>query len=512
MKRIFLTFTMAMLAILSFAQIPQTFSYQAVIRDAENNLVVSQPISLELSILQGSDEGKIVYNETHWVSTNSNGLLSVEMGAGYAPNYNLAEIDWSNTPYFIKTVVEYNGKQISGVTPLLSVPYALYAEKAGSADVDLSDYALKNDIPTDYVTSSTLDGYIKKSDIDLSDYALKNEIPTDYVTSSTLNDYAKKTDILEVDLSGYYTKAEIEALLKNLKTEMQRGTVVIENGAIKAAFSVSDSKQVYFSRGNLQYQASTGIWRFAEKQWIYVGTQTPDNDGYFGGMVNGSDNADISSTYRGWIDLFCWGTSGWNSGANECQPYSTSGDESDYYPGGSYSNNLTDSYANADWGVYNKISNGGNHAEMWRTLTKAEWKYLIYDRANARQLQGQGNVNNVYGLILLPDDWETPSSVKFTYDPNDYSTNVYSQEEWTVMQSYGAVFLPAAGQRFYGYRTDGYKTVVDEVGSNGYYWSSSAYNSSFASVMAFFSEYKTITVTSAYRSCGQSVRLVQDVK
>ena len=160
MKRIFLTFTMAMLAILSFAQIPQAFSYQAVIRDAENNLVVSQPIFLELSVLQGSDDGEVVYSEKHVVSTNSNGLISLEMGAGVSRD-DFSAIDWSNAPYFVKTVFEFDGKQISGVTPLLSVPYALYAEKAGSADVDLSDYALKNDIPTDYVTSSTLNARMR---------------------------------------------------------------------------------------------------------------------------------------------------------------------------------------------------------------------------------------------------------------------------------------------------------------------------------------------------------------
>ena len=75
----------------------------------------------------------------------------------------------------------------------------------------------------------------------------------------------------------------------------KQGGVTIENGAIKAAFSVSDSKQVYFSQGNLQYQASTDVWRFAENQWDYVGTQMQDPDALtntyiIGGTVNGSDN------------------------------------------------------------------------------------------------------------------------------------------------------------------------------------------------------------------------------
>ena len=491
MKRIFLTFTMAMLAILSFAQIPQAFSYQAVIRDAENNLVVSQPIFLELSVLQGSDDGEVVYSEKHVVSTNSNGLISLEMGAGVSRD-DFSAIDWSNAPYFVKTVFEFDGKQISGVTPLLSVPYALYAEKAGSADIDLSDYALKNDIPTDYVTSSTLNGYVKKSDIDLSDYALKNDIPTDYVTTSTLNDYAKKTDILEVDLSGYYSKAEIDALLKKLKAEIgndgdssQQGNIAVENGAIKAAFSISDSKQIYFSQGNLQYQASTGTWRFAEHQYDIIG----------------SDNSNISSSYSGWIDLFGWGTSGWNSGANAYQPYSTSKSYSDYYPGGDYTNNLTGSYANADWGVYNKISNGGNQAGLWRTLTKDEWQYLISNRTDARYLRGTATVNGVNGLILLPDNWTLPTGVTFTYGEDGWSQNTYSASDWSKMEANGAVFLPAAGSR---------GKDVGDVGSYGLYWSSSAYDSLDANFL-YFSSLDVFT-SWFYRYWGRSVRLVQDVK
>ena len=256
------------------------------------------------------------------------------------------------------------------------------------------------------------------------------------------------------------------------------------NGAIRAEFSVSDSTKVYFSQGNLQYQASTNTWRFAEHQYDMIG----------------SDNSNISSSYSGWIDLFGWGTSGWNSGANAYQPYSTSTSYSDYYPGGSYSNDLTGSYANADWGVYNKISNGGNSAGMWRTLTNSEWYYLISGRAQAGRLMGQGRVNNVNGLILLPDGWETPSSVKFTYDPGNYSTNVYSLDEWAVMESYGAVFLPAAGYRR--------GTDVGDVGSYGYYWSSSADGDAY---YLFFVSYGVYT-GSGYRYDGLSVRLVQDVR
>ena len=253
----------------------------------------------------------------------------------------------------------------------------------------------------------------------------------------------------------------------------------IKDGAILAEFSVSDSTKVYFSQGNLQYQASSKTWRFAEHQWDYVE----------------KDNENISEKYTGWIDLFGWGTSSYN-GKN---PYMTSTGYSDYGDG---TNDIAGT--NYDWGVYNKISNGGNQAGMWRTLTSSEWNHLISGRAQANRLMGQGKVNNVNGLILLPDSWatETPSSVRFTYDPGNYSTNVYSLDEWAVMQSYGAVFLPAAGDR--------YGTDVDYVGSYGVYWSSSADGSNYADYLGFDGDY--VSTEGNYRYYGLPVRLVQDVK
>ena len=251
-----------------------------------------------------------------------------------------------------------------------------------------------------------------------------------------------------------------------------------QNEAIRAAFSVSDSKQVYFSKGNLQYQASTGTWRFAEKQYDLIG----------------DDNANISESYTGWIDLFGWGTSGYNSiypYSNDNYAYAFEGESTDI------------AGTNYDWGVYNKISNGGNQAGMWRTLTDNEWYYLRYDRTDADALYGTATVNGVNGCIFLPDNWTTPTGVTFKCGANDYSANTYSASDWSKMEANGAVFLPAAGSR------DG--TGVDGVGSYGNYWSSSANDGGDADYLNFSSDYGVSTY-SYYRSYGQSVRLVRDAE
>ena len=279
------------------------------------------------------------------------------------------------------------------------------------------------------------------------------------------------------------------------------------DGVLPGAFSVSATQQVFFSQGNLQYRASTNTWRFAEHQYDYVGTQTPDEDGYYGGTVSGSDNYNISSTYSGWIDLFGWGTSGWNSGAVCYQPWSTSLTESDYYPGGSSANELTGAYAEADWAWHNAISNGGNAVHMWRTLTSAEWDYLLNTRASASSKYGTGNIDGVGGLIILPDIWALPSGCSFNSgvasSDRDWTHNFYDRTQWAAMEAAGAVFLPAAGIR---------ACIVENMGRTGCYWSSTpnTHNVVYAYYMFFGSHFLHAPDDNNNRSYGVSVRPVRD--
>jgi uncharacterized protein (TIGR02145 family) len=114
------------------AQSPQKMSYQAVIRNAANGLVVKAPVKMRISILQGNASGTAVYTEIHNPTTNENGLTSIEIGSGTPQNGSFTNISWSNGPYFIKTEVDpSNGSDfsIAGTTQLLSVPYALYANE-----------------------------------------------------------------------------------------------------------------------------------------------------------------------------------------------------------------------------------------------------------------------------------------------------------------------------------------------------------------------------------------------
>jgi len=258
-------------------------------------------------------------------------------------------------------------------------------------------------------------------------------------------------------------------------------------GATIGVFTVSETKQVYFSKGNLQYQASTNTWRFAENQWDYIG----------------NDNSNISSSHSGWIDLFGWGTSGYNHGAVCYQPWSTSTSYRDYYAYGIYTYNLNDRTGQADWGC-NAISNGGNTTKTWRTLTSEEWAYVFYTRSTPSGIRyAMAQVNEVNGVILLPDDWSSSNySLSGTNDSwASYSSNNISKSDWTNrLEANGAVFLPAAGCR--------YGTIAYNVSSYGHYWSSTAYSEIDAYNLYFNSYGGWYAANSEYRCNGFSVRLV----
>ncbi len=240
-------------------------------------------------------------------------------------------------------------------------------------------------------------------------------------------------------------------------------------------FSVSDTSTVVFSPGNLQYQASSGTWRFAPHQWDYIGA--PSQDGRNGnktpnGTIEGSDNALISPTYSGWIDLFGWGT-----GNNPTQTSVFSSDYVTFY----------------DWGEYCGLGDG------WRTLSRDEWLYL---RKNRPGKFAFATVSGVKGVILIPNQWETPQGL--SYNPYNepswkptWNANVYNDDEWAKMEGEGAIFLPAAGVRN--------NMAVYDVANYMGYWSSTAGGPDHAFFYAGHQEFDEF----GYRLCGHSVRLVK---
>ena len=133
MKNLFTFIFICFIASSVLAQAPQKFSYQTVVRNASNQLLVGQTVGIKISILQGSANGSAVYAETHAPQTNANGLASLEIGGGTLLSGNFANINWANGPFFVKTETDPNGGNnytITNTSQLLSVPYAFYAASA----------------------------------------------------------------------------------------------------------------------------------------------------------------------------------------------------------------------------------------------------------------------------------------------------------------------------------------------------------------------------------------------
>lgn len=159
MKKITFLVTIMVLCIVDvFAQAPEKFNYQAVVRNASNQLMVNASVGVRVSILQGSASGSEVYVETQTATTNANGLMTVEIGCGNTQQGTFANINWANGPYFLKTETDPNGGTNYSVTTtqqLMSVPYALYAKEAGNVpEVPSNVSAFNNDA-----------GYITNADI-----------------------------------------------------------------------------------------------------------------------------------------------------------------------------------------------------------------------------------------------------------------------------------------------------------------------------------------------------------
>ncbi len=225
-----------------------------------------------------------------------------------------------------------------------------------------------------------------------------------------------------------------------------------DEGALRGLFGISINTQTHFSQGNLKYEASTNSLSFEEEQ-----------------LSKG--------------DVFCWGTGD--------DPANNTGDYNDYL-------------AFTDWGI-NPIVNGGNVADMWRTQSETEWEYIFYDRNDASDKYGTGNVDGDKGMILLPDNFVLPAGISFNSgmasDPNDWTHNSYTQSQWSLMEAAGAVFL-AHNDAYYD---DSYPVF------GGCYWSSDAIDDQVASSL-WFDGNLLITNDGSGKIYGFGVRLTRSIE
>ena len=296
------------------------------------------------------------------------------------------------------------------------------------------------------------------------------------VNSRGTNNYEKwaillpqaKVDDASVKIGNtlYLNAVDVPAIVNNALLTAQVST----DTPFEPVFSIDANTRVRFSPGNLQYKANVG-YRFAEHQYD-IATKN----------VNEYGNAPYDKT--DWVDLFGWGTWGQNQDPlNTCNGSVNYEWESDFV---------------GTLGGYND----------WYTLSKEQWEYLLISRSDATNKYASATVNDIHGMILLPDNWTMPNGLTFNAGMVGYNNNEYSASEWDVMESYGAIFLPANGARYgdcdYGY--------VYDVGGGAAYWTTTSYEDEWG-VGAYYMSINgtTSSIYSYGRDYGQSVRLVRDI-
>jgi len=322
-------------------------------------------------------------------------------------------------------------------------------------------------------------------------------------TETTISFVSKRT-------SGSYTFSEgIEAgkfYCKNSDVSMPLSVspITYTKGSLRGLFTIAANTSVHFSQGNLKAVKTNVGDAWSTYDWYFMDNQYD---------IVERTKSDISDSYSGKteISLFAWGTSGYSHGATIVIPYNTEmGAGSKYKAYGSAYNNLYNSTGQADWG-YNIIKNSVKSENKWRTLTDAEYNYLFSGRYDAPVKWGYATVNEMHGIIILPDGFDDPYKNKgdYVFDGSSagWDANIYNEDNWNnYMEPAGAVFLPAAGQRLGSVFNQSYGGTVYAPGDYGMYWSSNYSGSGNACEIKFTNN--SFTNTNEAKKYGHSVRLV----
>lgn len=451
MRKIFTIFTTVFLAAALWAQSPEKISYQAVIRDAGNHLIMNTQVGMQISILQGSSSGTEVYAETQTPTTNANGLVSIEIGEGTVAMGDFASIDWTNGPYFIKTETALEAPlttyTVTGTTQLLSVPYALHSKTADTitGEIQETDPAVAANFDfTDAATGDLLqfDGtkWVKLTPGYISDYTVTETDVTTHEAALTL------TESQISDLGNYIeTETDPSVPVGTQTGEMQywdgsewitvlpgnEGQVLTMNGGIP-------TWKTQVEEGDVRNPVTGEIWMDRNLGASRVATGSADADAYG--------------------DLYQWGR------AADGHEKRTSG--------------TTTTLSNSDDPGHGDFIINGSNPFDWRSPQ------------NNNLWQGISGTNNP-----CPEGYRLPTKAEWdaeiaTWDSED-AAGAFSSP----------LRLPLAGSRAYN---DG---SLSSAGSFGRYWSST-WNATSSHYLNLFSTFAFVGNFS--RAEGFSVRCIKN--
>jgi uncharacterized protein (TIGR02145 family) len=439
-----------------WAQSPEKMSYQAVVRDGNNALVTNQAVGMRIQILQGSEFGAAVYVETQTPTSNANGLVSLEIGAGTLVSGDFTTINWENGPYFIKTETDPTGGTsytITGTSQLLSVPYALHATTAdsivGGVSVIETDPIFGASVASGITATDTTNWNNKQNqltagtNITIVGNTISATVPTN--VSAFTNDAGYVNTLNDDDPTNEIQQLSVSATGDTLY--LQNGGFVIIPG-----LSAANTAPPTYPAGTVHC----------------TGTPTA--------VVEVTN----PSTGKIWMDR--------NLGASQVATSST------------------------DVNSYGDLYQWGRFADGHQCRTSPT-------TANLSSTDQPGHGDFILAPNILPYDWRSPQNLNLWQGvnginnpcPSGYRLPTNSELDaerisWSSNDAAGAfaspLKLPMAGYRFYS------NGSLSSVGTSGAYWSSTIV-SLYASFLYFFSS-SPAYMNDDGRALGGSVRCLKD--
>ena len=482
MKTTFTLLAAVLLTASVFAQSPEKMSYQAIIRNSNDALVTNTQIGMQISILQGTTDGTLVYTETQTPTTNANGLVSIEIGG----EASFDAIDWANGPYFIKTETDPTGGEaytITGTSQLLSVPYALCAKTAESftgtitetdpvftawdkstgisiTESQVSDLGSYLETETDPAVSANFDF----SDAANSDLLQFNGTKWVKVTPDYISDYTvTESDVTTHQDALNITESQISDLGNYIETETDPS---IPTGT---------------TLGEMQYWDGTA--------WVIV---NKGNEGQMLGFIDGIPTwvTTVGLTIYGPTDVYNPITGKvWmyrNLGASQVATSSTDADAyGDLYQWG----RGTDGHEKRTSGTTSTLSSSDDpgHGDFIKTSSSPyDWR----SPQNNNLWQGVSSTNNP-----CPVGYRLPTETEWEAERASWSSNNSAGAFASPLK------LPVAGYRHY---ISGLLYATD---SDGYYWTSTVDGINPRSL--YFSS-SNAYILSNHGAVGNTIRCIKD--
>lgn len=492
MKKILTSLAVILFTLTVIAQSPSKISYQAIVRNAENNLVTDANISVMISILQGIDEGTMVYQETHSVETNMNGLFTIEIGSGNSSN-DFASIDWSLGTYAIQTDIDIEGGEnytISNVSELLSVPFSLHANTADSIVGGITE---NDPIFTSWDKSSGVK--ITEAQItDLKAYLLEEK------DSSATNELQSLSQVLAINDSA-------NAQIKNLADPTDA-----KDAATKAY--VDDIKIIALKDSSI----------VNELQGLYEVLAINDSaNAQIKNLTEPTDDKDAAT--KAYVDALKFIIDSLAGELNKINAVLEN-------------NGLLDKVTDIDGNSYKTVTIGGqvwmaenlrtskyntgaaitlvSDNSIWGSTSSAGYCWLNNDVANKGT---HGAIYNAYAVTtgnLCPLGWKIPSKTDFetlitALGGEDVAGGKLKEMGTTTWSDPNVASASGQGFNAKGSGRRAYNTgVFEQIGNVGNYWSSTKSGSTYNNYLLLKNDNDDATIGGAHWNYGLSVRCIKE--